>query len=87
MKDTERIRPLKRKAIRVDELPESPTGEFLYCWKCGAHYSASRGDYFWDKSGKPMQCSGPGGHPDDWAANHRPINLILVRELRELVNV
>jgi hypothetical protein len=66
------------RGVTVTDLPESPKGEFLFCQRCGAEWSATRGDYFW-KGSEPFTCRGPVGQ------RHRKTNLKLVRRLSRLV--
>lgn len=61
-------------SVKVDNLPRDAGDVFLYCWRCGEHYSATRGDYFWMPIGKPFVCRGQHG------AYHRPVVLQLARQ-------
>lgn len=60
-------------SVKLSNLPDRVTGEFLHCWRCGGEFSATRGDYFWMPSDKALECRGSHG------AYHRPIALQLVR--------
>jgi hypothetical protein len=62
-------------SVKLDNLPSRVTGESLYCWRCGEHYSATRGDYFWMPADQPFECRGQHG------AYHRPVRLQLVRRI------
>jgi len=72
--------------VTVADLPESTlpeaggpgAGAFLWCPRCGAEFSATRGDYFW-KGSEPFSCRGPVG------LRHRKVNLQLVRRESRLV--
>lgn len=66
------------RAIFVSDLPDTTSGEFLHCVRCGSEFSATRGDYFW-KGEEPFTCRGPVG------LRHRKTNLQLVRRLTRLV--
>ena len=57
-------------------------GSFLYCWKCGAEYSADRGDYFWADSEDKAMCRGGWG-----LTLHRPIVLRLMVRSSSLTEV
>jgi uncharacterized C2H2 Zn-finger protein len=54
---------------------------FLHCPRCGAEYSATRGDYFAADPDQIIRCTGDDG------ARHRAINMRLVRRVSELVEV
>lgn len=64
---------MTRRALTVGDLPETASGEFLGCQRCGAEYSATRGDYFWKAPNEPFVCRGPVG------LRHRKTDLQLVR--------
>ena len=66
-------------SVTIDNLPQRTSGEFLYCWKCGDHYSATRGDYFWMLPGARFECDGQPG------ARHRAVRLQLARRVSFLV--
>lgn len=63
------------------ELPENAYGAFLYCPRCGGHYSATRGDYWNMDPNQTIVCRGERG------ARHRPVCMFMAREITQIVKV
>ena len=85
LEETMKAKPVKAQDLPESTLPESGgpgAGVFLYCPKCCARFSATRGDYWHIPEGAVLTCGGR-THPP-W---HEKVNLILAREERRIVPV
>jgi hypothetical protein len=70
--------------VRLSDLPERTSGEFLWCPECGGEFSATRGDYFWKPPAEPFVCDDCDQEPLRLATVQRIHTVLVGEEVKDI---